>query len=407
MAYACTLYDSISQVPPQQWESLREPGDLATDPRLLETLERTLVDQCRCWTAVISDEAAKAPVAAACLCLFRVDALDTTGSLIQTGARWLRRVWPGAGRIRVLFCGLPVPSGDNHLRIRPDADAAQTLRTLDRAMRDLARRERASMVVFKEFDQSSSSLLSTLEQAGYVRGEIPAAYVLRQPFKSFDELRGQLRSQYRWKVNRSIKRFEESGLHVDVLHGQQIADVYSEEVHALYESVWSRAEYRLEKLPPEFFREAGRRFGESASMTVARDADNRIVAFIFGLTDANGEYHNLYGGVNQRQDAEDRIDLYFNIQYHDLDRALKSGAKAIHLGQTADEFKVRLGGVPRELFAYARAVNPVFNWGLRKARTLAFPAVPHVPAANVFKSQSGGDSEPARSKGSKAGKGGT
>src|SRR5689334_22740986 len=100
---------------------LRDASDLATDRRLLVAFEATMGEQCRCWTAIVSETASGAAAAGACLCLFTVDPIDTTGVTTKTAARVLRRLWPGSLRFRVLFCGLPVPSGENHLRMRNDA----------------------------------------------------------------------------------------------------------------------------------------------------------------------------------------------------------------------------------------------------------------------------------------------
>ena len=118
--------------------------------------------------------------------------------------------------------------------------------------------------------------------------------------------------------------------------------------------------------------------------SVVRDERDQIVGFVFGLSDEDAGYHNLYGGIDDDRRGAD-ADLYFNLQYQDLDRALRHGAKTIHFGQTADEFKARLGAIPQPLFFYARAVNPVLNASLRVAKSLVFPPVPKVPARDVFK----------------------
>jgi hypothetical protein len=406
VAYACTIYDSIDQVPPSQWDAVRDANDLATDPRLLRAQQITLADQCRCWIAVVTDDATGHAVAGACMCLFRVDAVDTTGKMIQAAANGLRRVWPAALRFRVLFCGLPVPSGESHLRIRPGAGALDVLRTLESSLRDIAKREGALMIVYKEFDDEAMAKVQSLEEVGYTRGEIPQAYVLRQMFPSFEDLCKNLRADYRRQIKHSLKKFAKAPLRIEHLYGDDIAAAYTDDVHRLYESVWSRAKFRLEKFPAEFFREVSRQFGAQASMTVAKEHDGRIVGFVFGLTDGNNEFHNLYGGVGDDQLSDD-VDLFFNLQYQDLDRALRSGVRAIHMGQTADAFKVRLGAAPKALFCLARAVNPVLNWGFHKAKPLVFPPVPNVPARNAFKSESAGDTAPAPSAGSRAGKGDT
>ena len=133
------LYERVADIPIRNWIALSHgPADLAMDLRLLGAFESTMRGQCRCWFAIVRDDLDK-PVAAAALCLFRIDALETTGPAIQSMTRKIRRLFPGYMRFTVLFCGLPVPSADNHLRILPGADRAAVLQSLDAAMRQLVR----------------------------------------------------------------------------------------------------------------------------------------------------------------------------------------------------------------------------------------------------------------------------
>src|SRR4051812_16054133 len=134
MSFTPTVYDRIEDVPPQDWSRLiTDPADLAMDPRLLATFQSTMADQCRCWFVVIRDDRNE-PAAAACLCLFQIDALETTGPTVHRITRMIRRAFPGFLRFGVLFCGLPTPSADNHLRIAPGADRAGVLRALHDVM---------------------------------------------------------------------------------------------------------------------------------------------------------------------------------------------------------------------------------------------------------------------------------
>jgi len=90
-----TVYDHIDDVPPQDWSRLiSDRADLAMDRRLLAAFQSTMTDQCRCWFVVIRDDRGE-PVAAASLCLFRVDALETTGPAVHAVTRLIRRAFPG------------------------------------------------------------------------------------------------------------------------------------------------------------------------------------------------------------------------------------------------------------------------------------------------------------------------
>ena len=178
-----------------------------------------------------------------------------------------------------------------------------------------------------------------------------------------------------------MRKFDDPNLRFEHASGRAIADVYTEELHQLYLAVWERAKYRLEKLPAEFFRDIGRRFADQASMTLVR-CKERPVAFVFGIWEGSA-YHNLYCGLDY--ELNDRIDLYFNLYYHELDRLMRAGARLVHMGQTSDEFKARLGATPEPLWFAVRATNPLVHRGLRTFSKWIFPPVLKTPQRQVFR----------------------
>lgn len=374
MEYEFSTYDSIADVPAEAWERLRVPGDMATDPRLIRCVEEGLAGQGRCWVVVARD-AAGAVAAGACLVLMPVDAGETMGPV-------MRRLWPKALRFGVLFCGMPAPSGDGQLRFVPGTDIGAVLRGLDRILRELAGRHGAGMVVIKELDDAAAGRVGDVASLGYLRGDVPAVYVLRRSFADFNAYCGQLRPVYRRQITRSVRKVEGAGFCVDALHGSEIADQYTDEYHRLYEAVWARAAYRLERWPADFFRGLARRFGDQASMTRIRTPDGLPAAWVFGLTDG-GAYHNLYAGIDYS--LNEVFDLYFNLYFFDMDRAFREGAKSINMGQTAELFKARLGADPVPLCFFARGVRPWVQWGLRAGRRWAFPPAQDWPAQHVFR----------------------
>ena len=169
------------------------------------------------------------------------------------------------------------------------------------------------------------------------------------------------------------------------------------ELHALYLEVRERAKYRMETFPLAFFQDAATRFGDDAAMTVIRQSE-KVLGWAFSLT-LGGECHNLYIGLDYANNAES--DVYFNLHYFDLKRAFAAGGSRIHLGQTSDEFKSRLGCSVQPLSFYVCAVNPLIHWGLRKFSRLAFPPVEPPKLLNVFRAESNAPVEHAARKSEK------
>jgi predicted N-acyltransferase len=384
-----SIYASMTEVPRHEWDILTaDDADLTMDRRLIGAYEATMGEQCRSFTIVIRDEAGEA-VGLACACLFRVD-VGHFPWLDGLVAR-VRKVWRNCLKIGVLFCGLPIPAGQNHLRIAAHADRAAVLTELDNALRKLARDHGATIVVVKEFTMGECEGLQTLLDRGYLRGEIPARHLLVGEYGSFANYLASMKARYRSQVNRSLKKFENAGLRVEQVRGPvDLPRVYTDEAHRLYEAVQQRSMYRLELYPAEFIRELGRQFGDDASLTCIY-RDQKLVGFTIGL--ARGSiYHNLYSGLDY--DLRAAGDLYFNLFYHDLDFAWRRGAKEVHLGQTSDHFKSRLGTQSEPMYLLIRPINRIIRRGLKTFSRWALPKMESVEPCHVFKGT--GADEPQR-----------
>ena len=382
-SYIYRIYDSVTDVSPEAWKRLTgsEP-DLGMDPRLIRVLEETLADQCRMWVMMVTDPVGAA-VACACLCLFIVDATITAPPAVRRIAEFIRSFWAGFLKFGVLFCSLPVPAGENHIRMTPEADREAVLTAVHKGMIRLARKHHARMMMFKEFEVARHSELAPLERLGYLRGDVPPPYDLPAHFRSFDEYLSALKARYRNQIMRSVKKFARAGFRaVHVYDSAEIERLYTDRMHELYVAVWSRAKDRLEKLPAEFFRQTARAFPGRTSLTIIYRGEN-VAGFTFGLSSGR-VYHNIRSGIDYS--LNDEGDLYFNLFYNDLDQAFRRGHEEIHLGQDSDNFKTRLGSRPRALTFYLRAQGPVVQAGLKTFSRMLFPKLPLARTHDVFKS---------------------
>jgi predicted N-acyltransferase len=376
------LYESIDAVPRDEWiEVCGATPSCFLEPQFLRALERTLPAPARIYHALIRAEDG-APVACTSLCLYPVDLLSLAGPTIRDGTSWLRKRFPCLTQVKILMCGLPFSAGQSHLAFAPQANRQRILGQLDLLLRTLAQRERARIIVFKEFDEDTRSDMDGLLKLGYVRGDSPPMYELAKRFADFNEYSEALKTHYRTNIKRAQRKFAKAGCRfVRLTNLHDIARVYTPEVHRLYETVAMKSETRLEVLSHHFFLELARQLSDQLFLTVAYQED-RLIGFTWELLDGQ-VYHFLFMGVDYSQCTE--TDLYFNLVYQAMDHAFRSGTRVIHVGQTADRFKSLLGCSGNPRYIYGRGVGPIISWILRQASSLLFPPRPDLAPHNVFK----------------------
>ena len=375
------LFSSFGDLP-SDWLRLCGHADLAMDREALGVFQRTLADQCRCWAVIVYRH--ELPIGCAALCLFPTELADVSNRWLARMRDRIRTFWPGFLRLNVLFCGLPIPSGASHIRFRASADPREIIAAtaeVDRIMRGLARTNGARLLVFKELEETTSDLAQVLRQAGYIQGDVPPMHHLNRSFQSFAEYRDALRSRYRAQIQRSQKKLTMAGFEALRGRGQPFFEAHwSDDAYPLYVAVQQRAEHKLELMPSSFFREMARTLGDEVSLTVLR-REGRVCAFTFAITRESTHY-NLYSGLDYGLNNEG--DLYFNLFYNDLDQAFGSGATSVHLGQTSDSFKSRLGSSAQPLHFFVRGSSAWMTALLRRLAFLAFPALPRVRSQDVF-----------------------
>jgi predicted N-acyltransferase len=381
MSYSFRLYESIGDVPLEDWDLLRRGrSDVFMDPRFVTAVERSMSNAGKYWCVLAYDGDGR-PAASACLSLFPLDLALLGQRTLRRAADAVRRVFPAFLKLPVLFCGLPVSAGQSHLRLAPEADPRQALAAVDEALCRLARRHRALLVVFKELAEEDRDRSDHLLALGYVRGEsFPMNHFSAQS-GSFAEFSASLRSHYRYKIRRSRRKLERAGYRVEHLSAREALDHYTDEVHGLYRSVVDRAEVRLEYLPRAFFAELARLFPEEIRFT-ALWKDGRIAGFAWGISGPM-RHQNLFIGLDYRLNAE--ADLYFNLMAEDLAGAIAGGAREVEVGQTADAFKSRLGCCPRPRYVYVRGVGVIVDWLVRRAAGWFFPPPAPPPRRDLFR----------------------
>ncbi len=325
------------------------------DPRFLKVVELSFAADSQFWYAVIRDESDQ-PVAVACFSRYRVDVAMMAPPLIQKFVANIRCIWPRFFQFQMLFCGLPLSSAACYLAMDDRADHDRILASLNETAMGIARQIGVRLISFQQFSPALAMKLDGLIRYGFRKARSSYNYELHGEFASFTDYLATLKGDTRWRIRRTLRRFDDAGLTCEQIRGRDGADRYfTPEVYQLYLNVLDQAKVRLECKPIRFFQELARQFPDESYFTFARQ-NERIVGFCCGLASGH-QYSLLVVGLDYSINRE--TNLYFNLVYRMMQQALVPGVNLLHFGATADEFKQRLGCRGSWLSIYVKASKPV------------------------------------------------
>lgn len=355
------------------------------DPRFIAAVEGSIKDAHKFWYIMIYEDGG-VPVACTSASLITLDILkiaDPALARMIRAAPWLfsrLRHW------KLLIGGLPIGTAHHTLALAQDTAAQQIIPFLDRLIRDLADKTNADAIIYKEFGSGDLEWTRPLLDLGYSRVPTPPMHFFSSGFEDFAHYCASLKARYRKKINRSTRKLDNAGLTVRILTDpQEMVRSYTSEVHALYHQMADRAALNPDDLPIAFLHQLALRMsGEVELITILKDA--RIIAFGWCIHSPSS-YHMLYAGLDYELNHE--FDLYFNLMYAALDRALRKRVSTIEVGLGADSFKAKLGCYSQPLYVFIKGRGALMSLFVRVAGKSVLTQRPVTAPNKIFKEQAG------------------
>ncbi len=203
---------------------------------------------------------------------------------------------------------------------------------------------------------------------GFTKGNTLPSCTMVIAWRSFEEYLLKLRSHYRYRYKKALEKAE--SLSIEILERE-----FDSKLYGLYEQVYDRSEYKLEKLSIDFFRQA-------EATVVEFKKDNEAVAFVqYSIDDKKMVF--LFGGLDYGLNL--KYDLYQNMLLYLIRAAIENNCTTLSLGQTAEEMKCKLGAVQEKKYLYMHHKNILINWLINKfSRFFSYKLIDF--KHNVFKS---------------------
>jgi predicted N-acyltransferase len=285
--------------------------------------------------------------------------------LAGLGPRWLamaakvRRFWPRFLKLHALMVGCA--AGEAHLQSGSAAAQRRDAEILAANAVRIARQERASLLVLKEFPAEYRNALSCFLDRGFTR--IPSMPMTRLniAYDSFDDyvakaLNGRTRGRLRKKFSEA-EQFGPIDLQI-VTDASAVVD----EIYPLYVQVYEKSSLHFEKLTKPFFREIGRRMPDKARFFLWR-LNGKIVAFSLCLLEGHTIYPE-YLGLDYT--VAIRLHLYFYATRDVIDWAIENGFTSLVSSGLGYAPKLQMRHVLEPLDLYVRHTSPFANAILKR-----------------------------------------
>jgi predicted N-acyltransferase len=337
----------IEEVSRHEWEKVF--------PNVLESYDffRTL-DECNleqfslCY--VLAYE--RNTLVGATTCFMMDYSLDTSiNGPLRRLSNAVKKLKPNIFSIKTLVCGMPLCQG----RMGLAGEAAQKTKVFGAMLRrveQIAKKEKAAIIAFKDFDRTYTSLLDPLQHEGYAKLDGLPTTELNVWYKDFEEYLGTLSAASRYDLRRKFRKVDGHAKFeleiVDALDDKTLHEVYK-----MYLDIVDKHDMGFELLPMDFFRRISKNMPKETRFFLWK-LDGKLAAFLFCLI-SDDMLIDYYVGLDYS--VAHKYHLYF-VKFRDiLNWCIKHGIKRYEMGITGYEPKRRLGFEFVPLYIYAKLRN--------------------------------------------------
>lgn len=347
------IYRSIAEVNEGAWDAIVNKNGIICSHRYIELLEKSGISEGRCYYPVLynGDEI----IAHTCAYLANTEIDIFARGAIKKTVELIRGLWKGFFTLRYLECGSPTAFG-NPVSFKDGVDRAEAMRFLCNSIEGLAKELGVRLIVFRDFYDAETELRDIFKRSGYMNiHNLPKAEI-KVRWKSFDEYLGSMRSGYRCKIIKNMKKG--AGVDTAVHELKDFSRLYGHDLKRLHDNTSNRAkEAKREPLTEAFFQNLDR-YLEGKAVVVLSLKGSKPIGFMMLLLNDKELVSSVIG---MDYDHNEEYCIYFNLFYKTVEFGIKNGMERIGMGITTLEPKKDMGSSIINLNMYMKHFNPFLN----------------------------------------------
>jgi predicted N-acyltransferase len=376
--YSIKIFNSISDVPREQWSALAAGHSRACSCEFWEVLEASRLNDFCYKHALIYDES-DSPVALASFYTLTTDIAIFASGWVKDTLGFIRKVFPGFLKFRMLECGTPITMNRPFIA-QEGSNEGGILSFLGKSLSDIAKKQGAFVVVMRDFEPRSTYLEPHLKSLNYhVVASLPNTY-MDITWSTPSEYLSSVKSHYRRKILIHQKTNKDRGIRCELRDDfAELADTLCNQWLVVHENA---KEFQRERLTPEFYEAFSAKLG-SRSKVLLFYRNEELVGHVLLLVDGE-TLRWLYVGRNESV----KDNLYFYMCYKIVETAILLKAKRLELGLTTYEPKMNLGAKMLPVNIAIKTTNSFFNIFAGYVYAL-LNDTPEIKNRNIFRSCDG------------------
>lgn len=353
------FYDSIEDVPKDDWNSIVNNSNVYLSLPYLEALESSIKNEIACRYILFYQGNEALGLASAQFINVVDRKLKYQDSMCRIAGKIKGKVLEKID-MKVMVCGNIFTCGENGFLFKEGLSDEVIYDNLSNGLFELREREKnenkVSLVILKEFYPSSSAKTDSLKEFEFRDFEIDVNMVLNisQDWKTYDDYLGQMTSKFRTKAKSVAKKSK--SLEVRDLQGADLLQ-YKDRIEELYQSVHEKADFKFGTLNGDVFVNLKQNMGDQFFIH-GYFLEDQMVGFRTAFH-ANHILDANYIGLDYDYNYTHAV--YQRMLYDYVDHAIQLGCEELRLGRTAEEIKSCIGAEPTPMKLYARHKNTISN----------------------------------------------
>jgi len=345
---------NIEDIPAADWNKVYP--DILESYNFFRAVDASNLEQFSFYYIMVYER--NKPVAAT-TCFLTDYSLDTSiNGPLRRITNSIKRVIPRIFSIRALACGMPLCPGRIGIS---GAEPEKVMHVVLRRIESIAKKERAPIIAFKDFNHAHTAILDPIQKAGFKKFDSLPSTELNVWYKDFEEYLKTLSAPNRYDLRRKFKKVDgRVDIRLEVV--DKLDTDILDHVYRLYLNMLDKHDMGFEILPKDFFLQISKHMPRNTKFFLWT-IDGKLAAFLLCLV-SREELIDYYVGLDY--EVALRHHLYF-VKFRDvLNWCIKHGIKRYEMGITGYEPKRRLGFDFIPLYLYVklrnRMLRPAFTF---------------------------------------------